>query len=161
SSSCREVPDAVVRAMIPFRHFDREPGAVRRLLLFALCGVLAVLIGFIVVPPLLAEKLIINGGYYYMLGLFSLFVYFAVRVARTRRAVWQGWLRRPRGPAIAIAACTAFALWSDPFQHKVLFDEYVLQATAFHMHVTKEIGTVIRAYDISGTWLPIDTFLDK
>ena len=29
------------------------------------------------------------------------------------------------------------------------------------MHATKEIGTVVRAYDFDGTWLPIDTFLDK
>jgi 4-amino-4-deoxy-L-arabinose transferase-like glycosyltransferase len=29
------------------------------------------------------------------------------------------------------------------------------------MHATKEIGTVIRAYDIAGSWVPIDTFLDK
>ena len=141
--------------------FVRDPAARKRLLLFALCGGLAVVTGFSAVTPHLAEVLIVNGGYYYMLGLFGLFVFFAVRVARARREVWTGWLRRPGWPALVIAAATAFALWADPFQHKVLFDEYVLQATAFHMHITKEIGTVIRAYDIGGTWLPIDTFLDK
>ena len=141
--------------------FVRDPAARKRLLLFALCGGLAVVTGFSAVTPHLAEVLIVNGGYYYMLGLFGLFVFFAVRVARARREVWTGWLRRPGWPALAIAAATAFALWSDPFQHKVLIEEYVLQATAFHMHITKEIGTVIRAYDIGGTWLPIDTFLDK
>src|SRR5262245_31465696 len=29
------------------------------------------------------------------------------------------------------------------------------------MHLTKEVGTPIRAYDFAGTWLVIDTFLDK
>ena len=141
--------------------FTRDPVARQRLLLFALCAVAALFAGFILVSPVAAEGLIASGGYYYMLGLFGLFVWFALRVARARREVWSGWLRRPGWPALVIAAATAFALWSDPFQPKVLFDEFVLQATAFHMHITKEIGTVIRAYDIDGTWLPIDTFLDK
>jgi hypothetical protein len=29
------------------------------------------------------------------------------------------------------------------------------------MHLTKEVGTPIRAYDFAGTWLVVDTFLDK
>jgi 4-amino-4-deoxy-L-arabinose transferase-like glycosyltransferase len=52
-------------------------------------------------------------------------------------------------------------VWSDAFVHKVLFDEYVLEGTAWHMHLTKEVGTPLRAYDFQGTWLVIDTFLDK
>src|SRR6185437_7200394 len=107
-----------------------------RLLLFGLSGVLALLVGFIVINPAQAGDLIASAGYYYMLGLFGLAVYFAVRVARSRREVWTGWLRRPGWPALVIGAATAFALWSDTFQHKVLFDEYVLQATAYHMHAT-------------------------
>ena len=138
-----------------------DVAAKQRLLLFGLSGLLATVVGWITVTPRQAEALIANGGYYYMLGLFCVFVLYTVRLARARREVWSAWLRRPGWPALAIAGATAFALWSDPFQHKVLFDEYVLQATAFHMHVTKEIGTVIRAYDFNGTWLPIDTFLDK
>jgi hypothetical protein len=75
--------------------------------------------------------------------------------------VWRGWLRAPGWPGFAIVAASAFAIWSDPFDHKILFDEFVLQGTAFQMHATKEIATVIRAYDIAGSWVPIDTFLDK
>jgi 4-amino-4-deoxy-L-arabinose transferase-like glycosyltransferase len=29
------------------------------------------------------------------------------------------------------------------------------------MHVTKQVSTILRAYDIGGTWLSIDTYLDK
>ena len=138
-----------------------DPDVRKRLALFALSGVIAVFVGFVAISPRFAGWLIARSGYYYMLGLFSLFVYFAFRVARARQEVWRGWLRRPGWPALAIVVATVFALWSDPFQQKVLFDEYVLQATAYHMHLTKEVGSVIRAYDIDGTWLPIDTFLDK
>ena len=65
--------------------FVRDQAARQRLLLFGLCGALAMVIGFKAVTPRLAEGLIINGGYYYMFGLFGLFVFFAVRVARARR----------------------------------------------------------------------------
>ncbi|HVU25123.1 MAG TPA: glycosyltransferase family 39 protein [Opitutus sp.] len=139
----------------------RAPADNRRLLLAALCGGLAVFIGFVSVPVAMAEELVEAGGYYYMAGLFCLFLWLGWRAARPRRDVWLAWLRRPGWTGVALAVATIFVLWSDPFRHKVLFDEYVLQATAWHMHATKEIGTVIRAYDLFGTWQPIDTFLDK
>ena len=132
-----------------------------RALLFSACGLLAIATGFVLVPPPVAEKLIVAGGYYYMLGVFAAFVLFAGRVATARREVWSGWWRRPGWVVLALVAATLFTVWSDTFQHKVLFDEYVLQGTAWHMHLTKEIGTPVRAYDIEGTWLAIDAFLDK
>ncbi len=133
----------------------------RRLGLFVLCGVLAVVAGFVLVNARLAEQLITYGGYYYVFGLFALFVVYSWRVATPRWEVVLGWIRRPGWPGVVILAATAFALFCDPFRHKVLFDEYVLQGTALHMHTTKEVGTVIRAYEIAGSWTPIDTFLDK
>ncbi len=142
--------------------FDLSPaGAGRRIVLFVLVGALAFVTGFIAVPPPKAERLIVVGGYYYMLGLFSLFVFFGRRVVAPRRDVWLGWLRRRRVVWLAVIAGTLFAVWADPFKHKILYDEYVLQGTAWHMHATKEIGTPVRAYDFFGTWLAIDTFLDK
>jgi hypothetical protein len=129
--------------------------------LFAACTLVALIAGFAAISPYVAKLLITAGGYYYMLGLFALFGWLGFRVAAPRRTVWLGWIRRPGWPGALILLATAFALWSDPFKHKVLYDEYVLQGTALHMHATKEIGTVIRAYDIAGSWVPIDTFLDK
>lgn len=140
-----------------------EPHPRVRLLLLIASGMLALGVGFVAVTPRTAETLIAAGGYYYVAVLFALFGAYAWRVSLVRREAWMSWLRAPAsGPtALALLVATAFALWSDPFQHKVLFDEYVLQATALHMHATKEVGTVIRAYDLFGTWVPIDTFLDK
>lgn len=132
-----------------------------RLLLFALCAALAFVVGFVSLRPITAQHLITAWGYYYILAMFSLFVAFAWRVLRARGTVWRGWLRNPGWPGLILALASVFVLWSDPFQHKILFDEYVLQGTAFHMHSTKEVATVVRAYDVQGTWQPIDTFLDK
>ncbi|MBI5693999.1 MAG: glycosyltransferase family 39 protein [Verrucomicrobia bacterium] len=132
-----------------------------RLALFAASGVAAVAVGFLLVSPARAEKLIVAGGYYYIAAVFAAFLFWGCRVAAARRDVWQAWLRRPGWVAVAVLAATAFAVWSDSFRHKVLFDEYVLQGTAWHLHATKEVGTPIRAFDFAGTWLAIDAFLDK
>ncbi|MCX6952573.1 MAG: glycosyltransferase family 39 protein [Verrucomicrobia bacterium] len=148
----------MIRPLLTLIRTAPEP---RRVALFATSAAIALVTGFFVVSPAAAKTLITAGGYYYMLGVFALFVGCAVRVAAPRREVWLGWLRRPGWPGVVIVFASGFALWSDPFKHKILFDEYVLQGTALHMHATKEIGTVIRAYDIAGSWVPIDTFLDK
>ena len=132
-----------------------------RIGLFALFGALAVAVGFRLVAPIPAGHMIIGWGYYYILGVFSAFVFYALRLARSRRDVWTGWIRRPGLAGAAIAAGLVFAVWSEPFKHKILFDEYVIQGTAYEMHVTKQVSTILRAYDINGTWLSIDTFLDK
>ena len=145
----------------PLLNLIRAAPDPRRVGLFVACTLVALITGFVTVSPYTAKLIITAGGYYYMLGLFALFGWLGFRVAAPRRAVWLGWIRRPGWPGALILLATAFALWSDPFKHKVLFDEYVLQGTALHMHATKEIGTVIRAYDIAGSWVPIDTFLDK
>jgi hypothetical protein len=144
-------------------HFQlqRSAPAMRRLAVLAVTALAAILVGFVLVSPIRGKDLIVAGGYYYMLGLVALFGYYAWRVAEPRwRAGPRPW-RRPDASLLVIAAAAAFTIWSDPFRHKILFDEYVLQATALHMHATKEVGTVIRAYDIGGWWVPIDTFLDK
>lgn len=133
----------------------------RALLLFMACAVAAVVVGFKLVTPAQAERLIARGGYFYILGVFALGLYFSSRVLAARRDTWTPWLRRPGKVGLFLVAATGFALWSDAFAHKVLFDEYVLQGTAWHMHLTKEVGTPLRAYDFAGTWLVIDTFLDK
>ena len=133
----------------------------RRVVALLIAAAAAFVLGFVAIPPPVAEKLIINGGYYFMLGLFGAFVFYAWRVAAPQVPAWRQQLRASWPVVLALLGATLFAVWSDSFQHKILFDEYVLQGTAWHMHATKEIGTPMRAYDIGGTWLAIDTFLDK
>jgi len=139
----------------------RGEGASTRACLFALSGALAVYLGYVAVKPIPAGHMIIAFGYYYILAVFSLFLFYAHRLARSRPEVWRGWLRRPGAGGAAILAGSLFAVWSDTFQHKILYDEFVIQGTAYEMHLTKLVSTIVRAYKVSGTWLPIDPFLDK
>ena len=139
----------------------RSGPAARRGTLFALFGALAFVLGYVTVTSVTAGHLIIAWGYYYILGVFSLFCLYALRLARARGEVLRGWIRRPGAAGVAIAAGTLFAVWSDSFRHKILYDEFVIQGTAYEMHVTKQVSTILRAYDLGGTWLSIDTYLDK
>jgi hypothetical protein len=118
-------------------------------------------VGFVVVPPDGARRILIGVGYYYILAVTCLFAWFAWRVLAARRAVWLAWLRRPGAVGAALLAGAVFSVWADAFHHKILFDEYVLEGTAWHMHAVKEVSTPMRAYEISGSWLAIDAFLDK
>ena len=119
------------------------------------------MLGFLAFKPATLESLVRFGGYYYIATVLVLFAGYFWRVVSARRSAWSGWLTRSRVVGIALLAATAFVLWSDSFKHKVLFDEYVLQSTAYQMHATKEFGTLYRAYHIAGTWLSFDSFVDK
>src|SRR5437868_5937493 len=96
--------------------------------LLALLGsaVGAVLLGFVLVTPAKAATLIVAGGYYFIFAVFAAFVFFAGRVLAARVEIWRGWVRRPGWVGLALLGATLFAVWSDSFNHKILFDEYVL-----------------------------------
>ncbi len=138
-----------------------QPAGRRPLLLFLLSAALALFVAFRVVTPAQTERLIVKGGYFYVLAVFAAWVIFAWRLMQARRGMCVSWVRRPGRVGLFLMAATGFAVWTDDFAHKVLFDEYVVQGTAWHMHLTKEIGAPLRAFDFSGTWMVIDTFLDK
>ena len=139
----------------------RAGDASTRAALLALSGAAALYVGYFAIAPIPAGHLIIAWGYYYILAVFTAFLFYARRLALARPGVWKGWLASPGAGGLAIAAGTLFAAWSDKFKHKILYDEFVIQGTAYEMHLTKLVSTIVRAYKVSGTWLPIDPFLDK
>jgi hypothetical protein len=138
-----------------------RPEARTRLLVLAVAGVLAVVVGFRVVTPAQAQRLITHGGYYYILAVFVAWVACGWRVLAARREVATAWLWRPGATGAFLVGALLVAVGTDTFAHKVLFDEYVIQGTAWHLHLTKEVAAPIRAYDFAGTWTVVDTFLDK
>jgi len=144
------------------RGFAVIPGAQRpRVLGLLLSVALSVALGFVFVPPSAAEKAIVAGGYFYILGIFILWIYLVRRVLARSLVRLREKLRRPGPVMVAWLAATIFAAASDDFAPKVLFDEHVVQGTAWHLHATKEVGTPVRAYEVAGTWTAIDVYLDK
>jgi hypothetical protein len=134
-----------------------------------LSGVLALYLGFVGLDVELAEHLIKKFGYHFMA--------FTV--------VWWGWsliqfwrnsgdpssgstgLREkwPRREIVSVVGVTAVLMVSllgmETLRSKVLYDEYVLQSTAYNMHHFREVATMVRGYDLLGSFVSTDNYLDK
>lgn len=132
-----------------------------RLAVFGLVALAAVYLGFIGLSVASAEMLVKHYAYYVLLLTFALW---CVALARL-------WSARLPGEAVSrrelLLAGTVIALFSvlainaEPFRSKVLYDEFVLQSTAFNMHYFRDTATMVRGYDILGTFLSLDNYLDK
>ena len=134
-----------------------------RLLAAGLAGVGAVYFGFIGVPVKLAEDIVKRGGYYIMLLAFVLFLHSLWRLLRTRPPSREPPLSRQQFwlAVAAVAGGGVAAIIAEPFRCKILYDEYVLQSTAFNMHYFRDVATMVRGYDIQGVFLSTDNYLDK
>ena len=132
-----------------------------RLAGFGLSAVLAVYFGFLGLDVETAGRVVKRFGYYFMLATFALWV----------MALWQLWCRRTAGgglsgrewwlASLVIGLLSLVAINAEPFRSKVLYDEFALQSTAYSMHYFRETAIVVRAYDVLGDFLPLDTYLDK
>lgn len=100
-------------------------------------------------------------------GYHFVFIAFALWVA----ALWRLWQRRAPGVAmgrgemlavfLVIGLFSSIAISAEPFRCKVLYDEFVLQSTAYNMHYFRDAATMVRGYDILGVFLSTDSYLDK
>ena len=133
-----------------------------RLAVFGLAAVASVYLGFLGLSVGQAEAFIRHGGYYVLLLTFVLFIW----------ALWRLWLERPIRPStwllrehiavwLVILMFTGVAVAHETFRSKILNDEFVLQSTAFNMHFFREVAAMARGYDVMGTFISTDTFLDK
>lgn len=133
-----------------------------RLALFGAVAVVAVFFGFLAHGVSESRELVQRYGYYTMAATFAWAVVAWGRVApelwRTRPGVGRG-----EGAALlaAIAGLTVVAAVTVPYTYKVLYDEFVLQATAQNLHQAREVGTVVRGYEVEGAFRVVGTYLDK
>lgn len=132
-----------------------------RLALFGLTAVAAVYFGFIGLEVEAAGMLVKRFGYYVMLLTFVLWAAALWRLWRERSPEEAPGRRELLGAGAMIALFTAMAVAAEPFRSKVLFDEFVLQSTAFNMHFFRDTATMVRGYDILGAFLSLDNYLDK
>jgi Dolichyl-phosphate-mannose-protein mannosyltransferase len=132
-----------------------------RLALFGLAAVAAVYFGFIGLEVEAGGMLVKKFGYYVMLLTFVLWGASLWRLWRERAPGESPGRRELLGAGTVIALFTAMAVAAEPFRSKVLFDEFVLQSTAFNMHFFRDTATMVRGYDILGAFLSLDNYLDK
>lgn len=132
-----------------------------RVLLWGLIALLAVLLGFVTFPPVLALNLVKHTGYWFMLAATALFGWHFARSLRGGAAPrWREW-RRWGWAAVVIIGGTLFLQTRESHGYKVVMDDVVLEGTAMQMHFHREVGVPVRAYDYVGNYEVLNSFLDK
>lgn len=132
-----------------------------RLAAFGLAAVGAVYFGFIGLEVEAGGMIVKRFGYYFILAAFALWL----------GALWSLWRdRQPGKPpdrrelllaGVVIGLLSLVAINAETFRSKILYDEFVLQSTAYNMHYFRDTATMVRGYDILGTFISTDNYLDK
>lgn len=132
-----------------------------RLAAFGASAVAAVYLGFLCFDPVATRTIFRQTGYYFIASSFLLWVmsiWWSMRGAN--RLISPGW-RELFAAGLTIAVFTGIALSQETFRSKILYDEFVLQATAYNMHFLRDCSAIVRGYDIQGFFLPLDFHVDK
>ncbi|MEI6862150.1 MAG: hypothetical protein WCL04_07845 [Verrucomicrobiota bacterium] len=136
-----------------------------RLALLGVVAAAAVEIGFVTTSFTDAGHLVQNYGYYTIAATFAWFVATLVRVTPAAWRVLPPLARREGWQLAAlVAGCTLVAVLTTPYDYKVLYDEPVIQGTAWNLHFFREVGNYQHAYMVNGVFSPITaagTYLDK
>ncbi len=139
-----------------------RPAMDRRLILFLLSAVFAVVLGFLTLSPSTALQWVIYGGYWAMLLLTVLFGWSLLRLLRAESPGLSASLRsRPRWPAVLVAGCGALLLVHEAYGFKILMDEVMLLGTSMSMHLDKTAVVPMRGHDIQGAFQLMAGQLDK
>lgn len=141
-------------ASLPLFNFDR------RCWLFLLTALLAVVLGFLAIPDLLAIRLVSNLGFWFVLASFLIWV----------RALWQTFasdIREIRWSSLdwlslsIVAAGSVILLSHEKFGFKIVMDEIMLLGTSMSMHLDKTVLTPLRGNDIQGAFTIVEGIVDK
>ncbi|HVU32615.1 MAG TPA: glycosyltransferase family 39 protein [Opitutaceae bacterium] len=144
------------------QHASATLGPRARLLAFGVVALASVALGFLTFSVHQSQYLIEHYGYYTISFTFAWALIAAWRIAPVLGAELAAPARRERFQAGGvIAVCTVIAVLTVPITYKVLYDEMVLQATAWDMHFFREVKTILRGYRVDGMFVPFDAYLDK
>lgn len=134
----------------------------RPLIAFGLSAVGAVFFGFLFFSPKAAGELVRQYGYFGIMATFGWFLILLVQQSAPVRIWWRTREKAElRWLLILIGGLSVVAWMTVPVGYKVLFDELVLQATSWNLHRLREVGTMVRGYEVDGVFLPLFVYLDK
>ncbi len=134
-----------------------------RLLVLGASAVAALYLGFVHFSVEEARALVRGGGYYFILLTFVLWLVAFWRQGADRQS------SEPSAPGRMdwllagglIVAFTGLALAHETLRSKILYDEYVLQSTAYNLHFFRDNSAMVRGYEIQGVFLSMDSYVDK
>lgn len=133
-----------------------------RLVAFTATAVAAIVGGFLYFTPVKAGELVRQYGYF---GIAGTLIWFLVLVRRDLPAA-RSWVRvmtvsEFKHLCWMVGGLSVLAWVAFPLSYKVMFDELVLQATSWNLHRMREVGTIVRGYDVEGVFLPLFVYVDK
>ena len=128
---------------------------------FGLAAMAAVYLGFIGLDVATAGSLIKRFGFYFIFATFAFWVVALWRLWRQRTPVWRLSRREWWVLLLVIGLFALVAVNSESFRSKILYDEFVLQSTAYNMHYFRDTAAMVRGYDLLGIFISTDSYLDK
>ncbi len=122
----------------------------------------ALYFGFVHFPVPVALTILRQAGYYVILLTFVLWLMAVWRLAGASETRGPGPKRNGQWAAAGLILLLALlAVTHEPFRSKILYDEYVLQSTAYNLHFFRDNSAMVRGYDIQGVFLSTDSYVDK
>jgi hypothetical protein len=132
----------------------------RRLWLFLLSAMLAVVLGFVAIPDSAAIVFVSKAGFWFVLMAFVLFL----------RAIWRSFRDEILAFKISsldwesvgvVAMGGTVLLVHEAYGFKIVMDEIMLLGTSMSMHLDKTVLTPMRGSDIQGAFVILDGMMDK
>ena len=129
---------------------------------FILAALAALYFGFVHFPVPTALSLLRQTGYYVILLTFVLWLVAVWRQVQSTENREPGPDPKASWAAVGLMLLLALlAVTHETFRSKILYDEYVLQSTAYNLHFFRDNSAMVRGYDVLGVFLPMDSYVDK
>lgn len=146
----------------PLGGADRHRPFPWQLGLFGVSALTAFAYGFFYPTAIEASELIRKYGYFLMGGTFIWWIYSLKRLA-PKDGFKRSWalICEHRTACMMIGALTMVGWLTVPYSSKVLYDEFVLQATSWSLHFNREFCSLLRGYEVEGLFRSMAVMVDK
>lgn len=134
---------------------------VKRLVLFILITLFALVAGFLTFQPLTAIYIVSKGGYWVILITTVWLAYVFFKIIKSVDVVGIVFRRTHRLPIVLMGLGVVLFLVNEPIRYKVLNDELVLAGNSMRLHFDREFLTLGSAHSINGSLLSINGNVDK
>ncbi|MEO0797018.1 MAG: hypothetical protein AAFX93_17820 [Verrucomicrobiota bacterium] len=126
-------------------------------------GALSIYLGFFHFSAPNSVVVVRDYGYFAMLVVFLLWAFQAYRVLSAYWGDCLNWCKEFLDWKfyVTFAALTLTLWFTQEVGFKVLMDEIILLSTSMSMHIDRQAVAVLRAYELSGAFVPIEGFVDK
>ncbi|MGB0416131.1 MAG: hypothetical protein ACPGKS_04735 [Coraliomargarita sp.] len=151
----------IIRTMIANLLRSRE--GCLRLALLVVVAAFSIYFGFVHFTALDSVEFVKHTGYYFMMAALLTFGFEAAFAIRRERHKLLAWLREQLGwPFWLLLIALTLYLWiSQPIGFKVVMDEVNLLGTSMYLHLDNKAMSILRGYELNGSFLPLGGFVDK